>query len=196
MRSTSFTRFLAVCLFVCLFAGIFSQPAKANSVTLRLDAAYAAGQLMSGGSVSGLWFTDTAIVHSTDANGNFVYRQIGDRYYFVNISNWSFDASTMLLIQSYVDASRTGDWSAFGYEEHLTDVAFYNLSSSALLDGRVTVPFFHVIPATAANTETTLTVRTFFRSDDAPDPGPAGVIINVNDIESGLTGADGTLTRL
>ena len=72
-----------------------------------------------------------------------MYYQSGGRYYFANLSGWSTDASTMFLIESYVDASLSGDWSEFGYDEHPTDVSFYNLSSSALIVGKVAVPFFH-----------------------------------------------------
>ena len=98
-----------------------------------------------------------AILYSTDADGNLLYRQIGDRYYFTNSGSWNTDASTMLLIESYVSTSRTGDWSAFGYEKHLTDVTFYDLSSSSLLAGRVTSPFFHVefLPEEEYNNQTT-----------------------------------------
>lgn len=85
-----------------------------------------------------------AILYSTDANGNLLYRQDGDKFYFSDVNGWYTSADGMARIEALVNASTTGDWSAFGYEERLTDVSWYNLSSSAPFLGTVRQQFFGV----------------------------------------------------
>jgi len=84
-----------------------------------------------------------AILFSSDADGNLLYRQVGDKFYFNDINGWVTTEENMMRIQAFVDASRTGDWSALGYDERLTDVSWYNLSSSSLF-GKVQQQFFGV----------------------------------------------------
>ena len=76
-----------------------------------------------------------AIFHLADAKGN------------LKTSLWPPDDPMMLRIKSYVNASITGDWSAFDYEKHPTNVTFYNLSSSVLGETPgmllITTPSFH-----------------------------------------------------
>jgi len=84
-----------------------------------------------------------AILFSSDADGNLLYKQVGDKYYFNDISGWVTTEENMNFIKAFVDASRTGDWSALGYDERSTDVSWYNLSSSSLF-GKVQQQFFAV----------------------------------------------------
>jgi hypothetical protein len=85
-----------------------------------------------------------AIMYSTDANGNLLYRQSGDKFYFSDVNGWYTSAENMALIEAFVNASRTGDWSALGYEERLTEVSWYDLSSFAFLVGTARQQFFGV----------------------------------------------------
>lgn len=82
-----------------------------------------------------------AILFSSDADGKLLYKKSGDKYYFNDVNGWYTSAEGMAEIEAYVNASRTGDWSAFGYEERLTDVSWYDLSSS-FITGTVRQQFF------------------------------------------------------
>ena len=82
-----------------------------------------------------------AITGSANANGNLVYTNVGDKYYFQGINGWYTDYNTMMMYDSWLTAGLTGDWSALGYDMNATEVTFFDLSSNSIF-GSVTTPFF------------------------------------------------------
>ena len=104
-----------------------------------------------------------AILSSSDDDGVFQYRtrNVGGQtqYQFAEgpTSDRWYAETHYLTLQSWLDATLTGDWDALGYDYRATEVSMYNLSSYILFIGGTT-QFFgatflsgdnHVIPEPA-----------------------------------------------